>query len=782
MKLRFGDTYANAVLGLQPVSEDGLGDQHGSSAWLSNHASEARPSSLKTEQAFVAFVAFAPNRRSCEQPRHRNEQDQGQWSDQRAGRGRSNTLHAPTPSSSRGFGLNGATTGHPALYETGSGSYFTRFRNERRSRVSLANERTHFRGPRGSWNTPRQPRDVMHANWRRNNRFHPEVMSTGHWNAFLNGFVKQTRRDIELIRSEIVNRARTCDQRHSNTASRNWGNLVHRASCIKSDVFMATSPGASRSMPPTPCDLAHSSYRDTVVRVHGRRAQRQRTRTHQHHAHMVEEQPDNNGPHQDENSAQQTPSTSRHGFNIAPARLEPAAIHPLASVMAAIKNRVQDTLLNTEHITPGATARARTATATGQGVHQPPALQPQQPHTVPTPSREARINWTNALAQISRQLATLTERVHNVTTALEYVSELQRNQGRTLDDVQDRSRSLRRIVDGLVDNITQLNATVDTNRQDTRNVLEALVGARQNMFDTMHLDMSEIPRADESTIIPDSIRSLLQRISSTSAATASILQDWNTTAFDPNDGFNLEILLYFVKRSDIALAVTQLLAEASRMINTQASTLPQIEAQPPAAAHNRAAPQDTGAAAPDMPAPGRAATDDSTVRQTVAPATGTDPTQVTQVQRRVAFPEPILMESRYTQPTRPPLTLDTLDGYNDDLETDSLAPLTPTHVNVTIEQPRTQDTEPEPLPTETTDQTVTSTRLPSSGPDPASQPPPSAAMAIALPPPLTRDEQILVARVVRHHCPIELAKLLADRARETRGLLSRTHHLCPLPS
>jgi hypothetical protein len=115
MKLHY-ESYANAVLGLQSVSEDGLGDQHGSSAWLS-HASEVSPSLLNVEHAFVATVVRAPRREGHAQPRHRNNPYPDRWVNQRAGRGRSNARHAPVPSSSRGLGVNGATLGHPGLYE-----------------------------------------------------------------------------------------------------------------------------------------------------------------------------------------------------------------------------------------------------------------------------------------------------------------------------------------------------------------------------------------------------------------------------------------------------------------------------------------------------------------------------------------------------------------------------------------------------------------------------------------------------------------------------------------
>jgi hypothetical protein len=52
----------------------------------------------------------------------------------------------------------------------------------------------------------------------------------------------------------------------------------------------------------------------------------------------------------------------------------------------------------------------------------------------------------------------------------------------------------------------------------------------------------------------------------------------------------------------------------------------------------------------------------------------------------------------------------------------------------------------------------------------------SSSMAVVRPPPLTRDQRLDISEAVLNHCPIKIADLILDRARETRGLL-RAHHL-----
>jgi hypothetical protein len=435
------------------------------------------------------------------------------------------------PSSSRGLGANGATIGHPGLYEVELNSLNTGSSNERHHNASFANERNH-QGPHGSWRHRRVDRQQVAAQWRRNNRFHPEVISLGHWTAVLNSFTKQLRRDVEALQTCIVDNARLSDQHSPRHIAMQWGSLVHQVNHLKREIFNAPSPGdVEHAMPLQLRDTGAARAHETV-RIRSRRPRR-RCNNNRHCVYAVEDNQD--GPP----SSNEQATHAEHNLNV------DTLDNATHDDPTTDENRLSaDTNIHTE-----AQAGTRAVEQTAVNNTPDPTLQrrldrlartPRQP-LQPGAAIQDRIELQGR--QITHALATLLERARTAERNTDHIIEAIRTANRNVETVQDRARKDRTSISNLREQLNNLTHLVETTRSELRDLIDYVGAGPERMQHDFSLDMSSIPNADTTTIPPTTLHTLIEQINTTTDQTFSRLNVWNNNVFNPVNAFGLNAIL-----------------------------------------------------------------------------------------------------------------------------------------------------------------------------------------------------------------------------------------------
>jgi hypothetical protein len=129
-----------------------------------------------------------------------------------------------------------------------------------------------------------------------------------------------------------------------------------------------------------------------------------------------------------------------------------------------------------------------------------------------------------------------------------------RTANRNVEAVQESVRDDRKFIYDLSDRVkdvdqqlADLTRIVEATRSELGNLIDYVGTGPNRMEHDLSFDMSAIPNAEATTVRPTSLRTLIERINTTTDQVFSRLSAWNDNVFNPVNAFGLNAVLTILR-------------------------------------------------------------------------------------------------------------------------------------------------------------------------------------------------------------------------------------------